>query len=169
MQIRRYSAISTVSILTVAICILAGALAFVLWKLRQSAQDLAQAQKSLHLAEKTGGVGTWELDHATKRVHWSPHIYTIHARDPDKGPPALLNGIYYYHPDDRAMVGNHIQKALSSGEDFEFRARIIGDDNIVKNILSRGSCKLDREGKVTGLYGAFVDMDHNSLPQEYKP
>ena len=64
------------------------------------------------------------------------------------------------------MVRTAVMRALKEGEDFEFRARILTENNKEVPVLARGTCQIGGEGDVLGIFGCFVDLskpeDRNS-------
>ena len=135
--------------------------------LRAKAAKLKRYKRIFSMSEDVVGVGTWYLDLSSNSVEWSPFVYHIHGRKEQKGPPKLLNAVHYYHPEDRAMVGNKIEQSIATGEDFSFRARIIGEDSIERKVVSKGTCHKDSSGEVIGLYGVFFDLNRDLIPAKY--
>ncbi|MEZ5710824.1 MAG: PAS domain-containing protein [Blastomonas sp.] len=125
---------------------------------------LDRAGRALKLAEGIGGVGTWMIESAENRLHWSDKVFAIHGRPVEKGPPPLAAAIAYFHPADRAHVLHVVNTALHEGRDYEFRARLIAEDGIIRPVMSRAQCQLDDNGKVSHVYGVFIE-----LPEEMPP
>jgi len=122
------------------------------------AEELGSARMSLNLAESVGRIGSWRLDAERHDVVWSDEVFAIHERSHDRGHPTLEQALAYYHPDDRATVTAMVNRAMEECEDFDFRARIISCSGKVKPVLSRGVCQFDRDGKVRGVFGTFIDL-----------
>lgn len=148
-----------------AVAILGIALAYLMWLyvIKSSAhaalsERLLLAEQSLELAEKIGGVGSWKVDSTNKALYWSDHVFAIHSRPIAKGPPALETAMAYYHPADRAMIMAIVEAALHNGEGFEQKARIIAEDGVVKNVISRGICQLGDDGAVRYIFGVFIEI-----------
>ena len=110
------------------------------------------------LAEAVGGVGAWTLDCATSVVTWSDAVFTMHGRSVSAGVPALADAIGYYHPQDREMVNALVGRAVEHGDDFDFVARIIGDDGVERTVISRGACEIAPDGIIRTVYGSIVDV-----------
>lgn len=145
-----------------AVLLLAAMLALTLWRTLRREDKLLLAverlQNSLDLAETVGRVGTWTLDRKTETVEWSDQVFWIHERPFHRGMPTLEEALGYYHPDDRQLVADHVERALANGEDFEFRARLITDQGRTRQVLSRSMCQFDRNGEVIGAFGSFIDV-----------
>jgi PAS domain S-box-containing protein len=122
-------------------------------------EKIDNPQRVLRLTEKFAKVGFWQIDIAEQRVFWSREIFEIHGRDESLGPPALADGIRYYHPDDVEMVQRAVDDATESGQPFEFDgARIIRDDGTERRIYSKGEVETDASGSPQRINGVFRDV-----------
>lgn len=127
-------------------------------KLTSLQDDITVRQTADDLATMAGRVGTWTLDNISQRITWSDEVYSIHERPKHAGPPTLKQALGFYHHADRARVTELVNTALADGSDFEFRARIVTECDVERTILSRGVCQFDARGKVTAVFGAFIDL-----------
>lgn len=125
-----------------------------------------QLVAQLHQAESLAALGHWRLDLATRTVFWSPQVYSIHGRDPSRGPPALETAIEYYHPDDRAAVRAAIAHTQATHESYRLQLRIIREDGVERTVESRGDVEVDDAGTIVGLFGVFQDVTEQSLLRE---
>jgi PAS domain-containing protein len=148
---------------------MSGYLAFRLKHLRSELQDvrleLDRCQLTLEISEDVGRFGSWHLDAKTNVVKWSDYVFDMHERRQSLGHPPLENAVHYYHPDDRAMVRTAVTRALEEGEDFEFRARILTENDNELPVLARGTCQIGGNGDVLGIFGCLVDL---SKPEDRK-
>lgn len=133
--------------------------------LRTIELELDRCQLTLEISEDVGRFGSWHLDARTNVLKWSDYVFDMHERRHSHGYPTLEKAIDYYCPDDRPMVQTAVERALEEGEDFEFRARILTEKGNELPVLARGTCQIDRNGEVLGIFGCFVDM---SKPEERK-
>ncbi|MBL26965.1 MAG: hypothetical protein CMM50_05360 [Rhodospirillaceae bacterium] len=120
--------------------------------LRNRAQELAE-------------VGCWRLDLRTQEVLWSDGIFRIHGRDPATYRPTLEEGINAYHPEDRAVVTEHVQEAVATKSGFEFELRLLRTDGEIRNVLSRGQTEVE-DDEVVGLWGIFEDITDRKLTED---
>lgn len=121
-------------------------------------QELQLNQINMELSEDLGRFGTWQLDAITRTVQWSDYIFHMHGRARSRGAPTLEEALGYYHVEDQPHVTAAVERALDEGEDFEFLARIVTDMGNELPVACRGTCQFDRNGKVLGVFGCFVDM-----------
>lgn len=122
--------------------------------------SMAQLQESLRLlamAERMGGVGHWRLDVATRALFWSDEVYRIHGRAIGDLPD-IDAAIKAYHPDDRAMVSRHVERAITQGLPWSFRARLIRVDGSIRQVESSGEAERADDGRIVGVVGVFRDV-----------
>jgi len=127
--------------------------------------ELDRCQLTLEISEDVGRFGSWHLDARTHIVKWSDYIFDMHERRHSLGHPPIEKAVDYYHPDDRGMVQKSVMRALEEGEDFEFRARILTENNKEVPVLARGTCQIGGDGDVLGIFGCVVDL---SRPEDRK-
>ena len=75
--------------------------------LRKSEENLAEAQRMVHL-------GSWELDVKTCEVSWSDEVFRICGYAPGEFVPTLDKFMEIVHPDDREPVSKALD--ISSTE-----------------------------------------------------
>lgn len=119
--------------------------------------QLAESVRLLHMAETAANVGHWHLDIAAEAVSWSPEVFKIHGMAGDS-PPSLNDAINAYHPNDRHIVSQALEKAIADQQGFEFKARIIRPDGGVRHILSRGEFEINALSRMPWLFGIIQDI-----------
>jgi len=119
--------------------------------LRDGEARLAEAQRVAHL-------GSWEYDVATDSSTWSAELYRIFGVDPATFTPSVEVALSRFHPDDRARVQEHIERAIASGQPFEFEARFVRDGSDVRVLQSIGRAEADELGRTLRLYGVAQDV-----------
>jgi len=119
--------------------------------------SLAEKMRLLELAESAAQVGHWRLDTGKQRVAWSQEVFRIHGI-PDIAPPTLASALDAYHPDDRSMVTEQIERTLANHVGFTFRARIVRPDGEERHVFSRGEIdRINSDGSVC-LFGIIQDV-----------
>lgn len=121
-------------------------------------QQHEEATLSLDLVQAVGRIGSWQYARTETSAFWSDELFDIHGRDRQRGQPLLQEAIRYFHPDDRITASDAVQRSLTHGEDFDFRARIITDDGQQKEVLVRSTCRYDRSGTTVGVIGFMIDL-----------
>jgi PAS domain S-box-containing protein len=77
----------------------------------------ARAHSERHLArsQQVAGVGSWERDHVTGQVQWSPEFFRMLDRAPGAVEPSPELLYQHIHPDDRPLLGAEYRRALVDG------------------------------------------------------
>ena len=124
---------------------------------RKRAEDaLRQNQALLNATGRMAKIGGWELDAETRDVTWTEQAYRIHEV-PLGRKPSLQDAINFYHPDDRDMVSQAIQRALEHGEPWDMERRFITATG--KRLWVRSICFPQVvDGKTLKLIGTFQDI-----------
>jgi len=125
---------------------------------RHSRIELQRSNALLTLAETTSGVGRWRYLIATGEVEWSDEVYRIHGVTRETFDPNLDDAVAFYHPDDRDRVTSGLAHSAATGEDSAFQLRIITQSGQQRDVLARGACELDPDGKPFAIAGVFQDI-----------
>lgn len=120
-------------------------------------EELVRLRSAVQHAETLGGIGSWRVDVRSQKLIWSDRVFAIHARSISRGAPSLEKAITYYHPDDRELIQQLVDRAISHGIPFEFSARLLAEDGKVRHVLSRGMCQMDEAGEARMLHGIFIE------------
>ncbi len=124
----------------------------------KTAQVLDISNNSLKLVENLANTGYWRVDPTTKEMHWSDKVFEIHGLRPEDGTPALEDGINAYHPDDRQMVQELVEEALSEKRGYSFRARLLRPDGVATWVQALAELVQGPEGEPPALVGSFRDI-----------
>lgn len=120
----------------------------------------AKAYEGSSLLEMVDGlldVGHWHVHADTGRLNWSKQVHRIHGTDPESYQPVLEQGVSFYHPDDQARVSALVEEAFSRGEAFDFVARLVRADGVVRVVRSVGAT-IEVEGGRRDIFGVFQDI-----------
>jgi PAS domain S-box-containing protein len=106
---------------------------------------------TVRAALEAGQIGIWSWDIATNVVTWSSNMEVIHGL-----PPGTFDGTYAFferdiHADDRARVKAAVYEALSSGNPYWVRYRVLRRDQ-------REECWIEASGRVIFKNGAPARM-----------
>jgi diguanylate cyclase (GGDEF)-like protein len=119
--------------------------------------QLAEEKRLLELAEEAANLGHWRLDVRTSKIVWSREVFSIFGLE-DSVPPPLEGAINAYHPDDRQIVTNHIDRAIEHRCDFDFTARIVRPNGEIRHVRSRGEIDHIESDGSFGLFGIVQDI-----------
>jgi PAS domain S-box-containing protein len=121
-------------------------------KLKQSEQQLAEAQRLAH-------IGSWNWDLTTDTLTWSEEHYLIFGVDPvgfDLSYETAVTG--FIHPDDREMVRKAVASTLQTHEPFEVYYRVNRPDGEERMVCSNGNAGLNDQGHAVRLFGTAQDV-----------
>jgi PAS domain S-box-containing protein len=83
-------------------------------RLRREGEDaLRQSEQRLRLALRAGGMGSWEWDLVTGRLHWSETLELMFGLEAGAFGGTYAEFIELVHPDDREIVGASVEEALA--------------------------------------------------------
>ena len=120
-------------------------------------RQLAESNRLLRLAEQSAGLGHWRIGATGQDSYCSPEVLRIHGL-PDGETMALSRAIAGYHPEDRARVLRVVRAALTTGEPFEFEARLLLPGGEERRVHSRGAPDRTGDGALLGLFGTMQDV-----------
>lgn len=105
----------------------------------------------LELAQKSNKIGAWEMDITTGKTYWTEQVYEIHEV-PVGFDHNNVNGVEFYHPDDRHIIVEALTRTLESEEAFNVECRFITAKGNKKWVRSTGMRIGDK------LVGSFQDI-----------
>jgi diguanylate cyclase (GGDEF)-like protein/PAS domain S-box-containing protein len=120
-------------------------------RLRRSEAQLAEAQE-------LAALGSWEWDLDSDEIAWSPQLYRILGRDPDRSAPTREGYFDAIHPSDRPMADAAVEDTLASGTPFEFECRAVRLDGAERVLHTCGRAVKDDTGLVVRLLGTVQDV-----------
>jgi diguanylate cyclase (GGDEF)-like protein/PAS domain S-box-containing protein len=120
-------------------------------RLRRSEAQLAEAQE-------LAALGSWEWDMASDEVTWSPQLYRILGRNPDRSPASNEGYFEAIHPSDRPLAEAAIHDTLASGKPLDYECRAVGPDRVERVIHARGRAVKDDSGKLVRVVGTVQDV-----------
>jgi diguanylate cyclase (GGDEF)-like protein/PAS domain S-box-containing protein len=124
---------------------------------RRLAKRLEQSNRWLLQAEAAALVGHWRVDLVRWTIQWSDQAYRVHGLEP--GVPVDVNySVEQYLPEDRAAVRAILERAVRTGEPFEYQGRIVRADGAIRHVKSHGSIERGRGGRAVGIFGTVQDV-----------
>jgi PAS domain S-box-containing protein len=120
-------------------------------KLRNSEQQLAEAQRVAHL-------GSWEWDIGADSLTISAELYRIFGLSPEELDATYAGILKMVHPEDRKTYEKEIQDALAKRRSFDNVHRIIRPDGTMRTLHSRGTVSVDETGVPTSILGTCQDV-----------
>ncbi len=127
--------------------------------LRKSEASLANAQRIAHL-------GNWQWNMRENKTYWSDEMYRIFGFAPqtiDGVCEAYLNSV---HPDDRVLVKQSLDEALSRGKPYRIEHRIVLPGGSVRIVHDQAEVILDDTGMVVQVNGIVQDITERKHMEE---
>ena len=128
-------------------------------------QQVRETNRLFRMAGQLASIGHWRFEVAGGSVIWSDEVFRIHGL-PVGTPPPLTRAMDFYHPDDRARVEALLDAAIAEQRGFEWQARIVGADGILRHTVSQGQVEVDEAGKMVGMFGVFQDVTERVVAED---
>lgn len=124
---------------------------------------------NIHSMEELGRIGSWEINLSENKLYWSNGTFDIHEVTSQEYSPTVESAINFYHPDDRPIIQEAVQKAIENKEMFRRKLRIITAKDNLRWIECNGKIFYEN-GVAVKIFGSIHDItDHqNTLEQLYK-
>lgn len=131
------------------------------------------SQERLAEALDIARLGNWEYDVEKDLFKFNDQFYSIFRTNVNEvGSYQISSAEYarrFVHPDDAALVGEEIGKAMSTTERFfsrQLEHRIIFNDGSTGHISVHLNVERDENGKIIRWYGANQDITERKLAEE---
>jgi PAS domain S-box-containing protein len=133
-------------------------------ELKHSEMHLAEYKRWLTKSMDAGNTGVWDWNIVTNTALWSSRTWDIFGinRVPGQYPDFQLWKTAV-HPDDREMVVESLQRAVTLLADLKLEYRIVHPDNSVHWILVTGKPLYNKHGEIKRYSGTIVDITDQKL------
>ncbi len=125
-------------------------------KIIKSEADLIEAQALAH-------IGNWEFDLQTQKITWSREIFLMFGCDPNQPEPNFADYLDMIYPDDRALLQQCLELALSEKIPYKIDYRIIFTDGSIRYHEGQGQIEENAQGQVIRLFGTALDISDRKL------
>lgn len=137
---------------------------------REAERARQQSEERLEQAISVAGLGSFDHDHVTNMLHWSPRQREMHDWRADE-PPSLPSLIASVAPADRAGFIEALERAHRPGGDgmFAIEYRISLADGSVRWLSARSRTFFDGEGencRAVRTIGAELDITPRKLAEQ---
>jgi diguanylate cyclase (GGDEF)-like protein/PAS domain S-box-containing protein len=125
-----------------------------------SGEALRESEESLKEAQRIAGFGSFVVDLSTGLVKHSEELNRLFGIDPSRNEGSFADWQALVHPDDKAMMAEHLaQQIAGGGKPFDTEYRIIRpSDHAVRWMHVRGRVEFDSNGKPARLRGTNQDV-----------
>ncbi|CAN5579935.1 hypothetical protein BH11ACT8_BH11ACT8_11010 [soil metagenome] len=125
---------------------------------RRLLDALREREVELDEAQRIARLGSWSWDVATDEVWWSDELHRMFRNDNMRQAPEFDSFLTHLHPDDRDHVSQVITAAMEHGDDFEWEARAVTDDGVLRWVRGLGVVDRGADGRVLRLRGTAQDI-----------
>jgi PAS domain S-box-containing protein len=108
-------------------------------------------------AERIAHVGSWFVDFAGQRVHWSDELYRILGYDVTTE-PSYERFFARIHPEDRARIQQASAQGRASASATHVSCRILRPDGVIRHVSMDAAVVLDEAGRPRRAVGAILDV-----------
>ena len=123
---------------------------------RTAAAQASHRENILRLAQRAGGVATFEWDFQQQVATCSPEFFRTFGLPAVEGVMAASEWGRFVHPDDREWMAQHLERALAGAEPAAADYRIIAADGTVRWLSYAGQMQSTPDGD--RLLGTVVDI-----------
>jgi PAS domain S-box-containing protein len=125
-----------------------------------------QAEERLKFALDASGMGSWDLDVATRAYEASDLCKSNYGRRPDQ-PFGFADLIETIHPEDRPRVLTAIESAIREGADYDVEYRVVHPSGELRWLHARGrAAQTADDGGVRRLAGVSLDITQRKRADE---
>ncbi|MEN7537889.1 diguanylate cyclase domain-containing protein [Aurantiacibacter flavus] len=124
--------------------------------LEEDVEGTRRLQRQFRQAERMAALGSWRLSLDGKLMDWSQGIYAIHEL-PMGADISIADAIDFFAASDRARVRSSIERAIETGESYDFEADFVGAKGTVKRVRVSGELEI-ANGRPAALVGVLQDI-----------
>lgn len=119
----------------------------------------------LEESESMTKIGTWEINLATKELHWSKRTHEIHGTNPEAFKPKFDQGMAFYHPESIPPLSQAVQELINHGTPYSLDLKFITASGRNTRVRAAGRAHVVR-GKVQRVFGTFQDIEEEHKLRE---
>lgn len=131
-------------------------------------QALRTAEERMRFALENSGVGIWDMDYDTGRLHWSETLEAQYGLPPGTFAGSLQAFLAQVHPEERDQVIQSVRGAMQTGTDFSVLHRVVWPNGNVRWLSGAGRIYLDDRGQPVLGVGISQDVtEQQNLQAQY--
>lgn len=123
--------------------------------------ELKESENLYKVTQRISNIGSWVYDVESEQVTFTNTIYEIYG----KKISTAEEGIQFYHPDDKEIVYNSFNEAITKQKPYDLEVKFINaqGDNLFVRTLGQPVIK---NGKVIKIYGTLIDISKRKKMEE---
>jgi PAS domain S-box-containing protein len=127
---------------------------------------VAATPHDVQLALQAGGIGTWEWDFTTGRMHWSGQLVRMIGRSPDGEEPSLDHLLAAMHPDDRRHAAAQMAEFRSRLGPLRIETRFLWPGGETHWLVFLGETLAGADGAPARMLGIVIDSTRRLRGEE---
>lgn len=131
----------------------------------RSSAAIVDREERLRLSHEAARVGSFDWNLATGVIDWTPELEAIHGLSPGQFPKTREAWEALVHPDDRAVMVERIQSAISAGEPIEGEWRVVAPDKSVRCMAGRWRVIRGYSGVPVRMVGVNIEVTERNRMQ----
>ncbi|MEO1653034.1 MAG: PAS domain-containing protein, partial [Bacteroidota bacterium] len=134
---------------------------------KDAEKEILKYKDMLDRTELLTNTGSWEWDVETDQVIWSKELFHIFQIDPHQGAPDFKAQKEIYRPEELLKLQEAVNNALLQKQPYRLELTIIRKkDRELRHCLTIGYPRIDEQGNVKQLFGAFQDITEQKKAEE---
>jgi PAS domain S-box-containing protein len=125
---------------------------------KRSEEELRRTTRNLEEAQRLARIGNWGYDLEIESIEWSEEVFRIFERDHTLAAPNLVELMRFYHPQDREVFYQALERAVTQGDGYELELRMIRADGSLKYIQMKAETSIGDRGEVKRVFGTVMDI-----------
>lgn len=133
---------------------------------KKQEQTLREIQVRHEEAQRIAGLGHWVLDFREQQLLWSDEVFRIFGVTKESFVVSEASFSLMIHPEDRAMLWEAFEKAVSTRTRYDCEHRIVRPDGSIRWVRERAETLYDDSGNRTVSKGTVLDITERKLAEE---
>jgi len=128
-------------------------------------EALQKSEALLNETQRITKAGGWEYDPEKKKITWTDEVYNIYEVPKDFDPNNIDKDIEFYSPEERLLIKNAFNKAVTEGEPYDLELKFSparGQHLWVRTIGK----PVIQDGKIVRVIGNIMDITQRKLAEE---
>ena len=123
--------------------------------------ELKESENLYKVTQRIIKIGSWVYDVESEQITFTNTIYEIYG----KKISTAEEGVQFYHPDDKEIVYNSFNEAITKQKPYDLEVKFINaqGDNLFVRTLGQPVIK---NGKVIKIYGNLIDISKRKKMEE---
>jgi PAS domain S-box-containing protein len=140
--------------------------AAVRWERHEATKALAQSEDRLRRALDAARMGTWFWSIEDNSLTCDENLRQLYGLSPGDRVSTHQDLLVHVHPEDRALVGEAVRRALKEGDNLDYEFRVLPPDGQMRWIADQGEVRRNEQGRPTYVTGVSTDVTERRLAEE---